>query len=282
MLYLGDKMKISSLLAAVGVSFLIAAPGCRIVHSHRVHHPVERRVVHGDYRAGFDVVPFSCYKDGRSFRILGYKPYTNERVSIHEDVRRSNRRILNEVKSDLEWIIDLNKKRPRGHSGKAVYVTGIYEDNNIGWDRLDLETINIDGDLYFTDPIGDSRIYYDHEFEFWMTPWWRSGIYVYYPHDFRPWWHNHDRRPYFGERSTPDEKVKRGRSITRSPLPRGIQDETRERSPKQEKRDPPEIRTRERSPRQEKRDPPETRTRERTETKKKAEPERTRQRTIRR
>ncbi len=154
-------------------------------------------------RVGFDVVPEEVeYRKNDTFMICGYSPELNEYIEIYEDVDRTNKNLLDNVKDNLEEIIDINNYSPEGHPMQSVYVSGRYDHSFSRQDILDLESVNINGELYFTDPINKSRLYEDIGFKFWERPWWRWHVNVHYVDNFSPWWDsywNHDFRDSDGD-----------------------------------------------------------------------------------
>jgi len=140
-------------------------------------------------RVGLDILADNVtYIGNNAFRISGYSESNGEQISIYEDVRNSNKNLLDDVKDDLESVMDINRASPANHPMKTVYVTGIFDQREFNNDILELETININGDLYFTDPINKSRLYVNDGHEFWNDSWWRWYSNVHYPANLKPWW----------------------------------------------------------------------------------------------
>ena len=180
-----------------GLSVLAASiisTGCANTYVSKYDHlenRVNSEVVHefDGNRVGLDIIPDGVeYIGNNAFRIQGYSESNGERISIYEDVRNSNKILLDEVKDDLESVMRINDTSPINHPLKTVYVTGIYDQRQFNNDILELETINISGDLYFTDPINKSRIYFNEGNEFWNDPWWRWHSEMHYPANLIPWW----------------------------------------------------------------------------------------------
>ncbi len=175
------KFGLSTLFAATLLTNIACAPNISARINYRS--PIPRN----NSRVGIDIMPYSArfYKD--LFQIEGYSPTIGREVIVYESVDRTNHEILNEVKQDLSYVIRINNELPAGHPEKTVYVSGYYQNKETG-PILDMETININGELYFTDPIDDSRLYFNVGFEFWNYDWWRWHIHAHYPTNFTPWW----------------------------------------------------------------------------------------------
>jgi len=184
-------LKTAAITTLAAVTFI---SGCASAYTSKYEH-LENRVnnevlenVDGD-RVGLDVIPEEVdYIRNDALRICGFSKVSGEYISIYEDVRKSNKNLLDDVKEDLENIININHESPVDHPKKTVYMTGIYDHRERDGDILELETININGDLYFTDPVNKSRIYAQRDYEFWNDSWWRWYADVHYPADFAPWW----------------------------------------------------------------------------------------------
>ncbi len=181
-------------LRNLGLSFLAASiftTGCAAVYRQPNYITrggpsfVENLRRLDNHRTGFDVVPIDVgFFDGKFF-VSGY--LRNGDVIIgREDIDRSNDLLLREAKKDISKIIRLNESSPDSHPGRTIYLTGIYDRDFRGDDELDLETINISGELYFTDPVGQCA--FMNGFEFWNQDWWRWFNNVHYPEGFSPWW----------------------------------------------------------------------------------------------
>jgi len=138
-------------------------------------------------RAGLEIIPERVDMFDKTLRIEGYSQEKGENISIYEDVRKSNRTLLREVKESIDRIIEINEISPAGHPLKEVYATGIYDQRQNN-DILELETININGELYFTDPSYESRLNNNRGYEFWGDGWWRWYNHAHYPSNLNPWW----------------------------------------------------------------------------------------------
>ncbi|MBT6995176.1 hypothetical protein HN865_05530 [Candidatus Woesearchaeota archaeon] len=149
-----------------------------------------------NHRAGLDVVPADFGFVGGNFFVSGYLR-NGDVVIANEEVDRSNDVLLRNVGREISKIIKLNESSPDRHPKREIYVTGIYDRGYGRDDGLDLETININGDLYFTDPTG--RCEFTNGFEFWDQDGWKWFNNVHYPEGFSPWW-DHNRRGMFFER----------------------------------------------------------------------------------
>lgn len=138
-----------------------------------------------DHRAGFDVVPVDVGFVDDKFFVSGYLR-NGDVIIASEEVDRSNNVLLRDARRDISQIINLNESSPNSHPGRTIYVTGIYDRDFRRDDLLNLETINVSGELYFTDPVG--RCDFMDGFEFWNQPWWRDYNQAHYPIGLRPWW----------------------------------------------------------------------------------------------
>tara|TARA_Y100000034_G_scaffold19017_1_gene21298 strand:- start:463 stop:1650 length:1188 start_codon:yes stop_codon:yes gene_type:complete len=184
--------KIKRSLKNVGLSLLAVATlasGCAGTYHSKYSNENSDKLRRLDgKRVGFEVIPEEIEYRKNIFMICGYSPEINEYIEIYEDVDRTNKNLLNNVKNDLENIININNYSPNGHPMKSIYVSGRYDNRFSGLDILELESVNINGELYFTDPINNSRLYGDIDFEFWKRPWWRWHVHVHYIDGFSPWW----------------------------------------------------------------------------------------------
>lgn len=148
------------------------------------------------YRTGFDIIPVETGFYEGDFFVSGYLR-NGDVIFANEDVDNSNDGLLRNVRNDIYKIIKLNESSPDSHPDRTVYVTGIYDRDFEKDDRLDLETINVSGELYFTDPVGSCD--FVRGFEFWNQDWWRWFNNVHYSRGFNPWW-DVGRRGVFFER----------------------------------------------------------------------------------
>ncbi len=138
-------------------------------------------------RTGLEVIPQRIALRGDFFRIDG-RTTDGRRISVYEDIDESNYNLLVNVAADLQKMIELNGQLPEGHPSKKVYVTGKYDFNHDANDILEMETVNVSGNLYYTDPAERSALNIHIGFEFWNQPWWRSHTHVHYPIGLNPWW----------------------------------------------------------------------------------------------
>ena len=138
-------------------------------------------------RTGLEIIPQSVKFFEDIFRIEGISS-EGRQISVYEDLDDSNYNLLVNISADLKRIIDLNSKSPNGHPLKGIYVTGKYDHKIDTNDILELETVNVNGDLYYTDPANNSRLATNVGFEFWNQPWWRDYNQAHYPIGLRPWW----------------------------------------------------------------------------------------------
>jgi len=147
----------------------------------------ETSVLNEDTRTGFEIIPKSFDFFGDVFKIEG-NFLNGQKISIYENLNDSNYNLLVNVAADLTKIIELNEDSPAGHPQKGVYVTGKYN-HQIGKEQiLELETVNMNGNLYYTDPTNNSGLAINVGFEFWNQNWWRNYNKVYYPLGLKPWW----------------------------------------------------------------------------------------------
>ena len=192
--------KVKDGLKKTGLTLLVAATigstsGCAQYVSK--YNNIENRVGYessynlenlGDgIRTGLEIIPERVDIFDKTLRIEGYSQEKGENISIYEDVRGSNRTLLKEVKESIDKIIEINQISPAGHPLKEVYATGIYDERQDN-DILELETININGELYFTDPSYESRLNNNRGHEFWGEGWWKWYNHAHYPSNFNPWW----------------------------------------------------------------------------------------------
>ena len=138
-------------------------------------------------RTGFEIIPEKVKFFGDAFRIEGISSDGRE-ISVYEDIDESNYNLLVNVAADLTKIIELNDKSPDGHPLRGIYVTGKYDHKLDANDILELETLNVNGELYYTDPANKSGLNIDINFEFWGQSWWRGYNQAHYPVGLRPWW----------------------------------------------------------------------------------------------